>query len=324
MYYKELEDNFAKFIKTKECVTVNTGTAALHVALEALKLPPNSKVIVPEFTMYASALAVHYARLTPVFIDCDDDLLIDLDKVEEAIDSETKVLMVTHIYGRVVDMKRVMDIAKKYNLRVIEDACEAQGAKFDGKMIGSFDIGCFSFYANKIIHGEEGGAITTDDVQLANIIRDMKSMAFGDTHDYFHKTIGFNYRMTNSQSKLILESLSMANRNINSREAIKNKFNDLFSEKYKMQDNREVVWVYDMKHPKADTVVKELKNIGVNARHSFKPMSMMPLFDMEKEAPNALQKSKEVFYLHINPEWDEEKVIQIFEQCDKILKQFEE
>ena len=114
--YKEIEIEYAKHLGVKKCVSVNTGTAALHVALEALQLPPDSKVIVPDFTMYASALSVYYARLTPVFVDCDDDLLIDLDKVEKIIDEKTRVLMVTHVYGRTVDMNRVMKIAKKYNL----------------------------------------------------------------------------------------------------------------------------------------------------------------------------------------------------------------
>ena len=152
--YQELEIKYSEHLKVEQSCVVNTGTAALHLALEALQLPKSTQVIVPEFTMYASALAVYYARLNPIFIDCDDNLLIDLDKVEQHFERtvnlwHTKVLMVTHVYGRTVDMDRVMDIAKKYKLRVIEDACEAQGAYHNGKAIGSYDIGCFSFYRNK-------------------------------------------------------------------------------------------------------------------------------------------------------------------------------
>jgi len=217
--YRRLEIEYAKQIDVKRCVSVNTGTAALHVALEALRLPPGSKVIVPDFTMYASALAVYYSRLTPVFVDCDENLLIDLGKVEDIIDADTKVLMVTHIYGRVVDMNRVMQIAKKYNLRVIEDACEAQGAYWDNKPVGSFDIGCFSLYRNKIIHAEEGGIVASNDINFMNIVNDMKSMSFGDTHDYYHNQIGFNYRMTNSQAELALKSLKESCNNITKRES---------------------------------------------------------------------------------------------------------
>ena len=297
--YRELEIEYAKHLGVKRCVSVNTGTAALHVALEALNLPSGSKVIVPDFTMYASALSVYYARLTPVFVDCDDDLLIDLDKVESIIDDDTKVLMVTHIYGRVVNMDRVMQIAKKYNLRVIEDACEAQGACWGGKMIGSFDIGCFSLYRNKIVHAEEGGIVASDDEEFMKTVNDMKSMSFGETHDYYHNQIGFNYRMTNSQAELALKSLRSLPENLAKREEIKNMYNMLIDKSYHMKDNRQVCWVYDLTHPKSDEVVKELKRRGINARHSFKPMTMQPLFK-QRISEKSLFYSKNVFYLHIN------------------------
>ena len=121
--YRQLEVEYAKHLDVSKCVSVNTGTAALHVALEALQLPEGSKVIVPDFTMYASALAVYYARLTPIFVDCDEDLLIDLDAVEKVIDENTKVLMITHIYGRVVDMDRVMNQIAK-----LKDKVRANGS----------------------------------------------------------------------------------------------------------------------------------------------------------------------------------------------------
>ena len=271
--YKLLEERYAKHLSTASAVSVNTGTAALHISLEALCLPRGSKVIVPDFTMYASALATHYAGLTPVFVDCDDNLLINLDKVEEVIDNQTKVLMVTHIYGRVVDMDRVMSIAKKNNLRVIEDACEAQGAYWKGHPVGSYDIGCFSLYRNKIIHAEEGGIVASDDLQFLEVVEDMKSMSFGKTHDYFHKRIGFNYRMTNSQAAMAIQSLSAVEQSLEKREEIKNQYNLLIDK----------------------------KNKGLKVRHSFKPMSIQPLFLGHKvENPNAQHYSKNVFYIHID------------------------
>ena len=302
MDFLKLEKKFASFVGTGDCVSVNTGTAALHVALEALQLPAGSKVIVPDFTMYASALAVYYARLTPVFVDCDENLLINLDKVEEVIDKDTKVLMVTHVYGRLVNMERVMSIAKRYNLRVIEDACEAHGALQGGKMVGSYDIGCFSFYKNKIICGEEGGAVTSNDENFLNIVRDMKSMSFGVTHDYYHKIIGFNYRMTNLQAREILCSLSKVEENIKKREFMKNYYNSCFESQNKMPNNRVVVWVYDMKHHNANLVTKELKRRGINARHSFKPMTVQPLFKENacNVGTNSLYYSENVFYIHLD------------------------
>ena len=116
--YLELEEKYAKFVGTQYACATNTGTAALHLAIEALEMPNDTQVIVPDFTMYASGLAVHYARLTPVFIDCTEDLLIDLDKVEKHFDMtvnkwRSRILMITHVYGRTVDMDRVDYIAKK-------------------------------------------------------------------------------------------------------------------------------------------------------------------------------------------------------------------
>lgn len=299
--YKTLEDKYANHLSTKGAISVNTGTAALHVSLEALQLPPGSKVIVPEFTMYASALAVYYARLTPVFVDCDENLLIDLDKVEQSIDNQTKVIMVTHVYGRTVDMTRVMDIAKKNNLRIIEDACEAQGAMHNGQPIGSFDIGCFSLYRNKIVHAEEGGIVASNDLEFLKIVEDMKSMSFGTAHNYYHERIGFNYRMTNSQASLAIKSLEQIKNSLIKREELKNHFNLLIDKENQMPDNRQVVWVYDMVHHNSNLVVKELKKRGIAARHSFKPMSIQPLFsDYKSDNSKSLHFSENVFYVHID------------------------
>lgn len=299
--YLELEEKYAKFTGTDYACATNTGTAALHLAIEALEMPNDTQVIVPDFTMYASGLAVHYARLTPVFIDCDENLLIDLDKVEKHFDMavnkwRSRILMITHVYGRTVDMDRVDYIAKKYKLRVIEDACEAQGAE-----VGTYDIGCFSFYRNKIIHAEEGGIITSNDKAFIEKAQDMKNMSFGNKHNYYHKRIGFNYRMPDSQATMALESLEQYSINMFKRHKICDIYNDIIPEEYHMPNNRKAVWVYDMKHPKPDTMVELLNSHGITARHSFKPLSKQPLFD--HWVPNHVAKgmSESVFYVNVDP-----------------------
>ena len=314
--YQVLEKEYAKFIGTRGCVTTNTGTSALHLALEALEFPEGSEVIVPEFTMIASAWAVHYARLKPVFVDCDNDLLIDTTKIEKAITDKTKAIMITHIYGRVCNMDDVMVTAKKYGLRVIEDACEAQGANYSGRTVGSFDIGCFSFYRNKIICAEEGGAITTNDMELIRKAADMKSMAFGDEHNYLHGRMGFNYRMTDSQAKMALDSLSEVDSNLSIRKHIEHLYDELIPHEMKMT-KRDVVWVYDIRLPDEQAknrIVKTLNAKGFAARHSFKPMSMQPLFLGDYKKLNAYKQSLRVFYLPVNPlitELDVEKIVEI-------------
>jgi len=298
MYFEQLEKEYAKYLGNKGAVSCNTGTAALHLALEALKLPKDSEVIVPEFTMVASAWAVYYSRLNPVFVDCNDDMLINLDLVEKAITSKTKVLMVTHVYGRVVNMTRVMEIAKKYNLRVIEDACEAQGATWDGKQVGSFDIGCFSFYRNKIVHGEEGGIVTSNDLDLLAIVKDMKSMSFGPKHNYLHAQIGFNYRMTNGQAKLILNSLRKIDKNLKHRKNLEATY-DKYLDPSLLLPTRQAVWIYDIKvdETKKDKLVDYLNSLGIAARHSFKPMSAQQPFNLPYKHLKAFDLSKTICYL---------------------------
>ena len=314
MQFETLESEFAKYIGTKGCVTVNTGTAALHVALEALRLPEDSEVIVPQYTMIATAWAVHYARLKPIFIDCDNSLLIDIDKLERHINPRTEVIMVTHIYGRVVNMDEVMDIAKRYRLRVIEDAAEAHGCEWEGKKVGSFDIGCFSFYRNKIICGEEGGAVTSNDLEFLDTVRDMKCMSFGKNHDYNHSRIGFNYRMTNSQAELILDSLSDVENNIKIRRDNAKLYDSLIDRKYHMP-KRDIPWVYDIKVPD-NIIVDKLKEQGIAARYGFKPCSINAPFNKWTNLSNSFEMSKQIMYLPVGPN---ENISYIVKELEKFL-----
>jgi perosamine synthetase len=316
MNFLELQKKYSEYIGSEYAVSVNTGTAALHLALESLELPQGSEVIVPEFTMIASAWAVKYAGLEPVFVDCDDNLLLDIEKLKQAITPRTKVIMPVHIYGRVCNMTEIMKLAERHDIRVIEDAAEAQGAKWDGKMVGSFDIGCFSFYWNKIINAEEGGIITTNDKIVYDNATDMKSMGFGAEHNYLHRRIGFNYRMSNAQAGLALESLSKVDKNLKRRKEIESLYDSLLPENVRMP-KREVVWVYDINvgEDKKDNLVSFLKSQGIAARHSFKPMSMQPTFSRQYENLNAFKLSKEVCYLPVTENMTDEQVKTI---CDKV------
>ena len=299
MEFEILEQEFAKYNNVNGCVAVNTGTAALHVALEALQLPPNSEVIIPQYTMIATAWAVYYSRLTPRFVDCETDLLININQIENEINSNTKVIMITHVYGRVVNMDAIMKIANKYNLRVIEDAAEAHGCMWNNKKVGSYDIGCFSFYRNKIIHGEEGGAVISNDLDYLNIVKDMKSMSFGTKHDYSHQTIGFNYRMTNSQAQLILNSLYNVDTNIKIRRENQKIYNSMIDPIYHMPDC-DVPWVYDI-HVPNNNIVRKLNSLGIAARYGFKPVSISSPFNSNINTTNSLKLSKHIMYLPVGP-----------------------
>tara|TARA_R110000824_G_scaffold397940_1_gene601261 strand:- start:146 stop:1111 length:966 start_codon:yes stop_codon:yes gene_type:complete len=315
--YLELEKEFAKYIGVKGSISVSTGTAALHVALEALRLPEKSEIIIPQYTMIATAWAAYYARLVPVFIDCCDDLLIDISKIKQKISPKTRVIMVTHIYGRVVNMDEVMSLAKEYGLRVVEDAAEAHGCTWNNKMVGSYDIGCFSFYRNKIICGEEGGAVTSDDLDFLEIVKDMKSMSFGKSHNYMHMQIGFNYRMANSQASLIRDSLNNVQRNIAIRRKYALLYDSIIDKKYHMP-RRDVPWVYDIK-VENNTIVNILRNKDIPARYGFKPVSTSAPFFEDATHTKAYEKSKNIMYLPIGPELNEDTITHIASSVRELL-----
>ncbi len=203
-YIKEFEEKFATFVGVKHAISVSSGTAALHLAVIALGLKEGDEIIVPTLTMMSSIFAPLYERLVPVPIDIDEKTYnIDPKLIEDKITSKTKAIMVVHLYGHPVDMDPIMEIAKKYNLFVIEDAAEAHGARYKDKMVGSIgDIGCFSMYANKIVTTGEGGMVTTNNDGYAEKIRNVKALSFGKEHKLMHQSLGYNYRLANLQAAI--------------------------------------------------------------------------------------------------------------------------
>lgn len=291
--YQRLEKEFAQFAGRNYAVSCSSGTGALHLALVGLGIGQGDEVIVPDFTMAACAFAVSYTGATPVFVDCGDDLLIDVKQIESHITPRTKAIMPVHVYGRMCDMQAIGNIASKHNLKVIEDACEVHGAK-----IGPSDVACYSFYRNKIVHAEEGGIIVTDDKELAENIRDLKSMAYGVEHNYFHKRIGYNYRMPDAEAELALKSLAEAKENIAKRREIESWYEEFVPPGYKMPA-REAVWVYDFLHPNRDALVEKLKDKG--ARHFFKPMSSFPMYGGKALNPKAQHFAERGMYFPVTP-----------------------
>lgn len=279
--YRILEEQYAKFVGTKYAVAVNTGTAGLHLSLLAVGVGSGDEVIVPDFTMAACGFAVSYTGAKVVTVDCGDDYNIDTDLIEEKITPKTKAIMAVHIYGRLCDMKAINKIAKKHNLFVIEDGCEAQGAARGGNS----DCLVFSFYRNKIINAEEGGIICTDSKKLYEKMQYLKNMAFDKEHTYFHKDIGFNYRMPDSQALMVLDSLAKYKKEKARREWEEVCFDD---------GNRDAVWVLDKlasSEYEREVIVKSKSN----TRRFFKPLSTMPMWK-QKVGKNALKYSKIGYY----------------------------
>lgn len=213
-YVSEFEKQFADYCDCKYGVAVCNGTIALHLALVSAGIGKGDEVILPTFTMIASAFAVCYTGAIPVFVDADKDSWnIDVEKIEEKITPRTKAIMPVHIFGKMCDMDSICALAKKYNLKIIEDAAEAHGATYHGKKAGSFsDIAAFSFFANKNITTGEGGMVVTNNKEIYDRARYFKNVCFplDGPRNYQHEDIGFNYRMSNVVAAIGLAQVEKA------------------------------------------------------------------------------------------------------------------
>lgn len=213
-YVSEFETQFAQYCGVEHGIGVCNGTVAIHLALVALGIGKGDEVIIPNFTMIATAFAVCYTGATPVFVEADQKSWnISVEKIEEKITTKTKAIIPVHIMGLICDMDPILAIAKKYNLYVIEDAAEAHGAEYKGKKSGSLShLATFSFFANKNLTTGEGGMVVTNDSELATKSRYFKNLCFPleGAREYNHADIGFNYRISNLHAAVGLAQLEKA------------------------------------------------------------------------------------------------------------------
>ena len=213
-YVTAFEKAFAEYCGVKHGIAVCNGTVALHLALRALGVQPGDEVIIPDFTMIASALAVCYCGAKPVFVDADAATWnMDVSAVEQYITPATKGIMAVHIFGNPCDMTALQRIADRHGLWLMEDAAEAHGAINHGKKAGALSrIAAFSFFANKNVTTGEGGMVVTDDDELAAACRYFKNMCFplDAPRTYLHADIGYNYRMSNLHAAIGLAQTEKA------------------------------------------------------------------------------------------------------------------
>lgn len=209
-YIQEFEETFARYLGVKHAITTTSGTSALHLSLAALSIGPGDEVIVPDFTMIASAFSVLYTGAKPVFIDCDPvTFTIDPTKLAAAVTPRTKAIMPVHIYGHPADMDPILALARERNIAVVEDAAEAHGAAYKNRLCGTMGtVNAFSFYGNKIITTGEGGMVVTDDDDIAARVRSLKDLSHSPEKRFVHEAVGFNYRMTNLQAALGLGQMA--------------------------------------------------------------------------------------------------------------------
>lgn len=213
----EFEKEFSEYVGTEYAVATSSGTTALHLALLSLGLGKNDEVITTPFSFAATANSILYTGAKPVFVDINPQTYnLDPYKIEEAITEKTKAIMPVHLYGQPAEMDLINQIAEENDLNIIEDAAQAHGALYKGKMAGSLgDIACFSFYPTKNMTTSEGGMITTNNSELADTARILRS--HGETERYNHTILGYNFRMTDIAAAIGLVQLKRLNKFNNSR-----------------------------------------------------------------------------------------------------------
>ena len=286
---KEFEDNFAEYIGVKHAIAVFNGTVGLHAILHALKIGSENEVIVPSFTFISTANSVLFTEAKPVFADIDEKTFnINPDDVLEKITDKTKAIMPVHYGGQPVDMKPLMEIAKDYNLYLIEDAAEAHGAEYGEKKVGSFGIAAmFSFTPTKNITTGEGGIITTNDDKLAETLRLLKD--HGQIEKYKHILLGFNYRMTEMQGAIGVAQLKKLDGIITKKREIVNRLSKGLSEikgitpPYVASDRTHVYMLYTIKVAESagiarDELMRFLHEKGIATKVYFPPVHLQPYY----------------------------------------------
>lgn len=302
-FISEFEEGFAEYCEVKHGVAVSNGTVALHLALEALGVKRGDEVIVPALTFVATANTITYCSAKPVFVDSHPDYwCMDPGKIEEKISKKTKAIMPVHLYGHPCDMGAILDIAEDHDLYVIEDAAEAHGAGYNNRKTGSFgNVGCYSFYGNKIITTGEGGMCVTSDEELAENMRVLRDHAMSQEKTYWHDRIGFNYRMTNLQAAVGVAQLKKLDSFIEKKRKIAKMYNGGLKELEErgiialhpeMPWAKCVYWMYSILLENRDKLAKGLAERGIDTRPFFYPMHTLPPYRSTEAFPVSERLSK--------------------------------
>jgi len=298
-FVPEFEKKFAKFVGTKEAVSVQSGTAAIHIALYELGIGQGDEVIVPSLTFIATVNPVLYVGAKPVIADVDPDTWnVDLEEIKRVITKKTKAIIPVHLYGNSCKMDAVMQLAKEYRLYVIEDATESLGVTYKGKHTGTFgDFGCFSFNGNKLITTGGGGMLVTSDSNKAMHIKFLVNQGRDESKGYYHPEMGFNYRMTNIEAALGLAQLKRIDefirKKIKFRKIYQENLADIPYVKFQKECNNTngSWWLTCIKIDKdidIDNLVGKLKEKGLPTRRIFMPVLEMPyLKEYGRSCPNA-------------------------------------
>jgi len=313
------EQDFASYCSAAECIALNSGTSALHLALLAAGIGPGDEVITVPFTFVASVAAIVYTGARPVLVDIDPrSFTMDPAAIEAAITSRTKAILPVHLYGQPADMDPITAIARRHRLVVIEDAAQAHGARYKGRAVGSIgDMGCFSFYPGKNLGAYgEGGAVTTNNPEYARTIRMLRD--WGQDRKYHHLLRGFNYRMEGFQGAILRVKLRHLERWTEARRAIVGKYNQLLADSgverpTEMPWARHVYHVYTLRSDDRDGLQAALHAADIQTGiHYPVPVHLQPAYaDLgcaRGDFPQSEKAAAEVLSLPLYPEMTDEQI----------------
>jgi perosamine synthetase len=291
---EEFEASVSGYVGQPFGIAVSSGTAGLHLCIRALGIGPGDEVIVPSFTFIAAANAIRYEGATPVFVDIDPQSLnLDPSRVEQAITTRTRAIIVVHTFGVPAEMEALLDIAERHHLRIIEDACEAIGAEYDGRRVGAFgDAAVFAFYPNKQITTGEGGMVVTRDRHLATEIRAMRNQGRYDSDAWHqHSIFGWNYRLSEINCALGCAQMRRVDHILSSREAVARTYDEALRHIEGIElpplklVRRKISWfVYVVRlaprfsQQDRDAVARNMVDQGIGCGRYFAPIHTQPAY----------------------------------------------
>lgn len=295
-FVKKLEDEFSAYCGQKYGIAVANGSVAIDVAIRALKekysWSDDDEIILPSFAIISCAQSIVYNKLKPVFVDADAiSWNIDVEKIEPLITPRTKAIMAVHIYGLPSDMNPIIDLAKKYNLKIIEDSAQAHGQTYRGKKCGGFgDVSTFSFYSNKHITTGEGGMIMTSDKELAEKCNYFKNLCFNPENRFIHTDLGWNFRMSNLQAAIGVAQFERLEEFINRKKKMGAMYQELLKDipaqlpLLKTDYAQNNYWIFGLVLNKdvklcAKEAMKKLAQSGIGTRPFFFPLHKQPVFE---------------------------------------------
>ncbi len=316
------EELFAAYTQTSYVMGVNTGTSALHLALLAAGIGRGDEVITTPFTFIATVSAIDYTGATPVFVDIDPvSFTIDPAKIEAAITPRTKAILPVHLYGQPAEMAPIMEIARRHNLVVIEDAAQAHGAEYRGQRVGSIgDLGCFSFYPGKNLGAYgEGGAVTTNNPEFARTIRMLRD--WGAERKYYHDLKGYNYRLEGVQGAVLKVKMQYIEAWTEARRAVAARYDAQLpalgiATPTVLPERRHVYHIYAIREPRRDQLQTFLHDHGVSTGiHYPIPVHLQKAFaelgHKEGDFPHSEAAAREVLSLPMYPELSVEQQDQV-------------